>query len=744
MPLPGITKALLPLLLLPGFVSAQEWGLCNQWPQPELSYPGEDRGEDSATFLNADSAVSDNNERVTLNGNVLVQRPGEQLSADSAIFNKLNSTLTAQGNIRYDTAEFSATGKDIELQLDSDRGRFIDTHYYVFARHARGASGEIRFENADLTILKQASYTTCDPADEDWAMRASTVTLDHAAGMGSAFNARIAFQGVPLLYVPYIRFPISNQRMTGLLPPTWGSTAQGGDEFALPIYLNIHPQLDATITPHNYSKRGLRWDNEYRYLSRFGQGIIYTERLDDKVYGDKRSLYEYSHQGEILPGWQADVRFRRVSDSAYFSDFGNSLSTSSITHLERYIKLNHQDSLGQLKIQVQDYFTVNQSIPNSSRPYRRLPQITYTLNPVEQGPVALALNGEAVRFQRLERLTGKRLHLKPRISLPYEGQGGYIKPALTLDYTRYELDDAYNTLGVNQLSRSVPISSIDSGIFLERDTSFFKTNYLHTLEPRLFYLYVPYRDQSSYPLFDTGLTGFSQAQLFSENRFSGVDRIGDTEQISLSVTSRLIRSEDGHELLRGTAGQIYYLKDRQVGLSGNILDQSSKSDLILEGEFRPSRYLKFKAEVYWDPQYDTTTRRDFRIQFLRDNQRIFNIAYRERGNRVASPDSVSQELDSSILWPVSTHWSIIGRRYHSLRDDRTLEKLAGFEYNDCCWAFRAMRRAIFVNDSSATSAPYGTLRYSWYLQLELKGLASLGKRINELMEEQVLGYSNTR
>lgn len=743
MSFPGITKALLPLLLLPGLVSAQEWGLCNQWPAPELNYPGEDKGENSAIFLSADSSVSDNAQRVALSGNVLVQRPGEQLSADSAVFNKSGNTLTAQGNIRYDTSDFSATGENIELRLDSNQGRFTDTHYYVFPRHARGSSGEISFENADLTILKQASYTTCDPSDEDWAMRASTVKLNHATGMGSAFNARIAFQGIPLLYIPYIRFPIGNQRMSGLLPPTWGSTAQGGSEFALPIYLNIHPQLDATITPHNYSKRGLKWNNEYRYLSRFGQGIIHTERLDDKVYGAKRSLYEYSHQGEVLPGWQTDIRFRRVSDGDYFSDFGNSLSTSSITHLERYVKLSHQDSIGKLRIQVQDYFTINPTIPNSSRPYRRLPQITYALTPLEQGPVKLELNGEAVRFQRLERLTGKRLHLKPRISLPFEGQGGYIKPALSLYHTRYELDDAYNTLGVSELSRTVPVSSIDSGIYLERDTAFFKTNFLHTLEPRLFYLYAPYRDQSNYPRFDTGLTGFSRALLFSENRFSGIDRIGDTEQVSLSVTSRLIRNEDGHELLRGTFGQIYYLKDRRVGLSGNILDQNNKSDLILEGEFSPSRYLKLKAEVYWDPEDSTTTRRDFRIQYLRDNQRIFNIALRERGNRVTSPGDVSQEIDSSILWPVSTHWSIIGRRYHSLRDDRTLEKLVGFEYNDCCWAFRAMRRAIFVNDSSATAAPYGTLRYSWYLQLELKGLASLGKRINELMEEQVLGYTDT-
>lgn len=679
-----------------------------------------------------------------------MERPGEQLLADSAVYNKITGTLLAEGNIRYETAEFAAVGNNIDLQINSELGEFTDTEYFVFPRHARGSARKILLGNNDMTILKSASYTTCDPDDEDWSLRASTVKLDHDAGMGSAFNARIIFKRVPFFYIPYIRFPITDQRVTGILPPTWGGTSEGGNEFRLPIYINIHPQLDATFTAHNYTNRGTKRDVEYRYLTRFGSGVINTEKLNDEVYGEERSLYKYTHIGELYPGWNIDVLFSKVSDEEFFTDFSNSLGITSATHLERRVLLSHSDSYGSLSIQAQDYFTIDRQAPESSAPYRRLPQVTYALTPIEYGPSVFELDSEAVRFQRQDRTTSKRLHIKPSISFPYEGVAGYIKPKFFTDYTRYDLIDEYNPLedanytrSEEKHSRTIAYHSVDAGIFLERDTSYFKTDYLHTLEPRLFYVNIPYRDQTELPLFDSAPVGFSSAQLFTENRFSGIDRIGDTKQVSASITSRLIRNKDGHELLSGTAGQIYYLRNREVGLNGNSTVESTKTDAILEGEFRPNKRLKFSADFLWSPEFDTITHRDFRIQYLDDKEHVFNLAYREQGNRVTSPDSITQEIDSSIVWSLSPRWSIIGRRYHSLRDDRTTEKLFGFEYNDCCWTFRALRRAAFIPTEDAEEVPFGTLRYSWNLQLELKGLTSLGKRINELMEEHVHGYTHT-
>lgn len=735
--------AALCLALLTSFSAkaAEEWGRCQVWPQPVFDYPGEARGKNSATILGADSSESRNNEVIDLLGSISVQRPDEQLFADKATYNKALKTLEASGNIRYETPDFTTQADYALIELEGEKGRFENTRYVVPARHARGSSSAILIESGGRTVLKQASYTTCDPGSEDWILRASSVELDQGSGMGSAWNARLAFQGVPFFYIPYIRFPITNERMTGLLAASYGTSQLGGTELALPIYLNLHPQLDVTITPHNYTNRGLKWDNELRYLTHYGTGKIHTERLDDVVYGDERTLYEYSHKGTLAGRWNGDILFNQVSDRDYFNDFGNSLSVSSLTHLERHARLTHGSSYGNLLIQAQDYQTIDDTTPYSSRPYRRLPQLAYSVAPQSAGPLRLSMNSELVRFQQHERLTGTRFNLTPSVSLPYQRPAGFIIPKLSLSHTRYQLEEEYNTLSSKTLERNVPVSSLDSGLYFERDTQLLGHDYLQTLEPRAFYLNVPYRDQSSYPLFDSGIYDFNSAQLFRTNRFAGIDRMGDTEQVTLALTSRLLRQQDGWEVLRGTIGQIQYLEDRQVTLTGNQLDSRSHSETIVDAEFRPTRPLSLRGDIFWDSNYDTVTRRDLRLQYMSDERHVINIGYRQRGNAITTPTAVTREIDSSMLWPLTAQWSIIGRRYDSLSDNRTLEKLAGFEYNDCCWAFRAVRRATFIEDTSLTSAPYGTLRYSWYLQLELKGLTSLGDSIDRLMQDKILGYT---
>jgi len=722
-------------------VAAEEWGLCHVWTQPTLSYPGSEHGKDAPVYLSADSSESKNNEVVKLFGNVLVQRPNEQLLADEATYYRSASVLDATGHVRYDTPDFSAVSKQAHIVSGTSEGEFDTAEFFIYQRHGRGSSSRILLEGKDLTVLKQATYTTCDPGDEAWAMRASTVKLDHAAGMGSAYNARLHFQGVPIFYIPYIRFPITNERMTGLLPPSWGSSQRGGNEFAQPIYLNLHPQLDATVTPHNYTNRGLKWENEFRYLTHYGQGTIDTENIDDAVYGHNRSLYRYEHTGSLGSHWSEHILFNRVSDPEYFNDFGTSLSTSSTAYLDRYVKLDYGDTLQHFMIQTQDYQIVNPGLSATSQPYRRLPQMTYELNPPKTGPIKFQLKGELVRFQRQSSITGWRGNITPSLSLPYTRTAGYITPKLSLYNTRYSLNDPTGTLAGEQLDRSVPVTSVDSGIFLERDMRLGSTGFVQTLEPRLFYVYVPYRDQSGFPRFDTSQPDFNQSTLFNELRFSDLDRIGDTEQVTLSLTSRLLGAKTGKEKLSGTLGKILYLKDRRVGLNGNILDTSRQSDIVAEASFTPRDELRLTGILLWDTDDDVVIQRDVRLQYSSDNFHILNLVYRDSGNRRSAPQNLKREIDASALWPLATHWSMMARRYHSLEDNRTIEKMAGLEYNSCCWTFRAVRRAIFVNDPTATAAPYGSLRYSWYMQLELKGLTSVGKRIEQLMEQQILGFN---
>ena len=721
---------------------AEQWDLCQVWPRPSFDYPRPERGDDAPIVVSADSAEDLNNEVMKLFGDVLVQQPDEQMHADEAFYYHSTNSFDAFGNVRYDTPEFSSIGSEAHIQADTSQGQFDMAEFFIYARHARGSSKKIMLEGKDYTVLKTTSYTTCDKDAEDWSIRASTVELNHATGMGNAYNARLNIGPVPVFYIPFMRFPITDERMTGLLPPSWGSSDLGGNEFSQPIYINLHPQLDATITPHNYTQRGLKWENEVRYLSKLGEGTIYTENINDEVYGDSRSFYHYTHAGRLGTHWSDGILYNRASDGDYLNDFGNSLSVTSITYLERNAQLQYDDNLQQLFMQVQDYQILDETLPPSSQPYRRLPQIKHELSPPMLGPILFDMKTELVRFQREESINGNRININPAISLPYERPAGFITPKLSLFHTVYQLQDERDTTtpAIENLRRSVPVSSIDSGIYLERDSKIGTTDYLTTLEPRLFYLYVPYRDQSDLPLFDTSQLGFSQSYLFSENRFSGYDRIGDTNQLTLSLGSRLLKAEDGKEILYGSIGKIAYFEDRRVGLNGNILDTSHESDIIVEGKFKPTDPLNITAKILWDTHYELITERDVGLQYMSDNQHIINLRYRDQGNRLTAPDAVSKEIDLSVLWPLGTRWSMMARRYHSIPDDRTIEKMLGLEYNSCCWAIRAVRRATFVEDTSATEAPFGNLRYSWYVQVELKGLSNIGQRIDELMEQQILGF----
>ncbi len=722
--------------------AAEQWGLCQAWPRPMLDYPGTERGDDAPIHLSADSAESLNNEMIKLFGDVLLQRPNEQISADETIYYNSTGVFDAFGNVRYDTGELSMLSAQAHIQTETFRGKFDDAEYFIYDRHARGETVKIIQEGQDLTVLKQSSFTTCDKDNETWSIRASTVKLNHASGMGSAYNTRIRIKKVPVFYFPYMRFPITDERMTGLLAPTIGSTELGGVEYAQPIYINIHPQLDDTLTPHYYSKRGLKLRNELRYLTRFSEGELVSENIDDKVYGGKRSFYRFTHSGSHPNNWSSNILFNRASDQDYLNDFGRSLSVTSTSTLERHAQVRYDGRYQDLFMQVQDFQILDETLAPGSQPYQRMPQIKHDFSPLNRGLMQFNMSTELVRFEREQSITGNRFNINPELSLPYRRPAGYVTPKLGLFYTNYQLDEEFNTLPSEKIQRTLPVASIDGGLFFERDTRVGSTNHIATLEPRLFYLYVPYRDQSDIPLFDTSTLTFNQAQLFSENRFSGVDRIGDTNQLTFSLASRLIRSDNGRELLYGSIGKIAYLEDRQVSLSGNTLDTRHESDILLEGHYRATDNLRLSAKLQWDTEYHVLTVQDYRMQYMSDNDHIVNVIYRDQGNRLTSPDGITkQEIDISALWSLTRRWSIMGRRYHSLPDNRTLDQMFGLEYNSCCWAFRVVRRGTFVQDTSAIGPPFGDLRYSWYMQVEMKGLASLGQRVQELMAEQILGYT---
>ncbi len=728
------------VLLSPAYAFAGEpWGLCHGLPQVALDYPGASSSENGATYLSADSTESGPDDVIRLFGDVLVQQPLSQLRADRASFNQATEEIEAEGSVEFTTADYSARSQRARFNSQSNRGEFEAADFFIYARHATVESQSIEVAGDDLTIIHQGSYTTCD--DDDWRLQASEIYLRHDLGLGSATHTWFELAGVPVFYLPYFMFPITDERMTGLLPPTFGSSQDHGTEFALPIYLNLHPQLDATITPHNYSKRGLQWQNELRYLTAFGEGVLYADQLDDKLYQDQRYRLDFKHRGDLGGGWRASINYAKVSDRDYFQDFGNALSKTSIAHLPQRASLNHTNSIGSLGIKVQDFYTVDDEKPEASRPYRLLPRVDYSLSRIDLGPLQLDLDAELSRFQREDKQNGKRLFVQPSLSLPWRTASAYLDPKLSLHYSEYELE-SFDGDDAKQQQRNVPIYSIEGGLFFERDLSAFSNAYLQTFEPKLFYLHVPYREQSDIPRFDTGKMKFSSALLYSENRFSGVDRVGDTQQVSYSIGSSLLRQSDYRELFSANLGQIYYLRDRQVGLNEDQLEETTRSDLVLDMVWQPFDDVNVRGELLWDTYLETTNERSLRLRYTRDSDHIINLAYRERGSRRFNPEKLSKEIDASIVWPINYQWSIIGRHYRSISKGHVVEQLLGVEYDSCCWAFRAVRRGEFREDLDALEEPFGEMRYRWYMELELKGLTSVGKRINQLLSRQILGYES--
>lgn len=723
---------LLTVLAIPS-AAAGEWELCRH---PLFPFHVSDPALGNRTKISADEGRAIGQETYEMSGSVEFLQAEQRLTAASARYHKSEERLDADGGMRYMTPDAIFEGTHGSINLANDTGSIDSASFQMRSKHARGDASKIVMESKNVTVLRNATYTTCDPGREDWLLRSRKVTLDRESGTGTAQHAVLSFMHVPFFYLPYISFPIDDRRKSGFLVPSYRSSEISGDDFAVPYYLNLAPQHDATIIPRHISKRGTMIGGEYRFLTPRHYGELDLEYLsDDKLFGKERGQASYLHRGTLSPRITTRLDLNYASDTNYLSELSNSLSLSSTTHLERTADFNYAGDQWRSRLRLQTYQTVDDTIPDASRPYQRLPQITFdSLLPVRNNELHYSVSGEYVYFDRTGRLTGSRLDLQPQISLPLTTTATYLTPALKLQQTNYSLNNRPHGRSA-QLSRSVPLFTIDSGIFFERDSIIASRAYLHTLEPRLFYLYVPYRDQSGLPLFDSGEPDFNFTRLFATNRFSGVDRVGDTSQLTFAVTTRLIENDSGKERLNASIGQIYYFEDREVGLNGNIVDRRKESDIVAESTAYLRSDVSLDADYQWDVEKRETSRGALQIRYKPAARRIFNVGYRYR--------STSQEqLDVSTLWPLpwTRRWHFVGHWTESLRDDRVIEAFSGLEYQSCCWKLHLVAHR-FIN-KELTGQGLDPYERSVFLQLELKGMGKLGKTVDELLENGILEYQH--
>jgi LPS-assembly protein len=722
-------RACLVALLLVPFASRgaapgtplNDWGLCHVYSP--LSPPSAS-GEDGVTLLSADEAEMTGRNLVTLHGGAEALRGEQSLRADTAIYNKDTADVHAEGNVQYTRPGLVAEGDRGQMNLDAEKGRLDNARFRLYQRHARGSADSAAFLDRNVTVLRNALYTTCDPGNDDWLLRAGRVRLDQASGTGTATNVSLSFMGVPFLYSPWLSFPIDDRRKSGFLAPVVGESSRNGVEIALPYYLNLHPQFDATLTPRLVSRRGLMLGSELRYLNAWGEGSLDFEYLpDDKLVDEDRSLLRYRHDGHPVPGLTANVDYSLASDADYFRDLGNSLSIASVTHLDQHAAVLYQADTWMASGRLQSYQTIDDAIPRNSRPYEQLPILVFrTQRPELNLRPYYRLVSSYVDFQHSDRIGGQRLDLQPGLSLPLYTPAAYFQPTATLRYTHYGLD-ARPAAGGREQERTLPVFSIDSGLFLERDTDWGGLDLVQTLEPRLYYLNVPYRDQSDIPLFDTGLPDFNLSQLFRDNRFNGSDRVGDANQLSVAVSTRFLERETGRQRAQFGIGRIYYFEDRRVTLGG-LPETAPVSDLVAEANASLSQSLTATVDARKSEATGKIDKAGVQLTYKPAPRSVIDVSYRFREGSL-------EQTDIALVWPLSPRWRLIARRNYSIFDHQELETLAGVEYQTCCWRLRLVNRRYLNTDLTEHNRIF-------YVQLDLLGLTTLGERLENLLDRGIL------
>ncbi len=664
----------------------------------------------------------------SMSGGIVLRRGNRLAGAEMASYDPVQRTLKLTGDVRYEDPDALILSDSAEFSYENGRIRFEGAEFEIGPRNARGTASVLEINQEGKLQLVEVSYTTCPPESNDWIIEASEIELNSRTGVGKARGVRLRFQGVPILYTPYLSFPITDARKSGVLTPEIGSTGRSGNELSIPYYWNIAENYDATISPRLLTERGLQIGTEFRYLFENSDGRLEVEYLpDDTKFDNNRHQLRFIHQTLFASGWRNQIDFRDVSDNQYFEDLGGSLSVSSITHLNRSLAFDFFGKHWSLIGRLQEFQTIDSAILPEDEPYRRLPQI-YARGYWPDNILGLtySLDTELVYFDRNVGVTGWRLNAAPQVALPIEKPGWFVIPAAVVDHTRYDLQ---NTLAGQdkQPSRTVPIVSFDTGLKFERLMNS-EEQRVQTLEPRLLYVHVPHREQSGLPVFDTITPDLNLVQLFRKNRFLGVDRIADMDQLSIGVTSRIIDVNTGRELMSATIGQALYLSEQNVILPGESPIVSDSSDYIAEIRFLVYDNLNFDLGHQWGGE-GGTAQSEARLQYRPQTNKILNLAYRFRRQSL-------EQGDVSWSWPLSQSWNFVGRYNFSFRDDEVLEQFYGLEYESCCWGLRLVSRRYI-------SARDGTRDSSVALQLVLKGMTSVGTKADRLLERGILGYSPT-
>jgi LPS-assembly protein len=726
-------------------------------PQPTLTLKPPQAQEDTPLYIEADKLQGHNEREVEAEGDARLRKRGQAFFADWMRYDKPSDEVTAIGHVRIEQGGDVIDGTRMRYQLGTETG-YMESPVFTLKPNrpppppaalspltppqaagigqldSRGSAERMVFEGPGQYHVERGEYTTCGPGQDDWFIRSRELDIDRDRDVGRAHGASIVFLDKTIFYSPYLSFSLHQERKSGFLPLHYGNSNTSGLELTVPYYWNIAPNRDVTFYPRYMTKRGMQLGADFRYLEPRYSGQLRGEYLpNDQQFGADRWAYFLKHQQSFASGWYGVLNVNRVSDDTYFRDLSTLISLTSQSVLPAEGTLSRGGTWGNggtygLSVLAQSWQTL-QTDPLSpiTPPYNRLPQVTLTAYKQDVLHSDFDFLGSYVAFEHPTLVNGQRTVAYPSLSLPLQTSYAYLTPKIGMHMTHYAIGGA-NTPGFEDRNRALPIFTADSGMVFERDTKLGNLPFINTLEPKLYYVYIPFRDQSNLPNFESGLQDVNFATIFSENQFSGQDRINDANQVTLGVTSRFIHADSGVERLRLGLAQRYYFQSQRVTLPGVAprSNTTSTSDLlaVVSGTVAPH----WTAESGW--QFDTDTHQSRKLNVATRYQpepgKVLNLAYRYTADLV-------RQTDISTQWPVLNRWTAIGRWNYSLLDHRMLEGLAGFEYDGGCWVFRVVAHKFALATQAAST--------SIFVQLELNGVSRIGSNPMEILRRNIGGYT---
>ncbi|MDH4428226.1 MAG: LPS-assembly protein LptD [Acidovorax sp.] len=714
-------------------------------------------------FVRGDRVSGQTDLNAVIEGNAELRRGDTVIRADRLDYNVPDDLARAQGKVRINRAGNVYEGTALELRVDAFEGFFSDARYRFLANGAHGEATRVDFIDRDRAVVHSATYTTCERGNEaswqpDWVLRAGTIRLDNEEQVGTAEDAVLEFKGVPVLPIPYITFPLSDKRKSGLLPPTIGLDSRDGVAYMQPYYWNIAPNRDATLRAALMTKRGANLGGEFRYLEptysgQFSGDVMPSDRLRDRT----RWSVSAQHQGTFATDIGAlglNINVNRVSDDNYWRDFGRASEALRQRLLPGDATLSWGANDMSATVRTLKWQTLQDVNAPIVPPYDRLPQLQWRYTPSQLGGgLDASVELDTTRFQAARALTGQpnahRSYAMAQVSRPFLSPGGFITPRMQVHATQYQFDTPLAN-GDRSAARALPTFSLDSGLVFERDASYFGRAFLQTLEPRAFYTYTPYRDQSRLPVYDTAANDFNFATIYTENAFGGNDRLADNNLLTLGVSTRLLDPATGAEAARFGIAQRLRFTDQLVTLPGAAPVSERLSDLLLGAGITWTPQWGFDSTVQYNPKTGRSIRSTIGARYTPGSYRTISAAYRLQSG-------TSEQIDIGWQWPLDAlwggdkrtadagrsakgpgRWYTVGRLNYSLQDRKLVDTIVGFEYDSCCWIGRVVLERL---QSSVTTSNTRLL-----FQIEFVGFSrlSLGASPLETLKQHVPRYQYLR